>query len=88
MWSKVAQYALFDFFLPAPSLSTTSSRHTTRGRFLGAPRRRSVPTAEDSASLCVSSSRGWLSCTVMVRDPSAERSCLVVMIWGKIGWRG
>jgi len=68
------QQILEDFF-PAPSLSTTSSLQTTRGRLRGAPRRRNVP--EMSASLPEpesgaepSSSRGWLSRSVMVREPS------------------
>lgn len=43
--------ALFDFFLPSPSLSTVSSSHFTRGAFLGAaPRRRSTPATGGGCS--------------------------------------
>lgn len=63
--------SLFDDFFPAPSLSTTSSLHTTlcvsRVRVLGALRRRSAPTGSSPAGsvwLCSVSSR------VTVREAS------------------
>jgi hypothetical protein len=49
--SPVLVHALFDFFLPRPSLSTTSSLHTTRGRLRGPPRRRRVPVGPGPAAV-------------------------------------
>ena len=50
---------LFDFFLPRPSLSTTSSSHATWGLARGPPRRRRVPgggrpavSSDGAASRC------------------------------------
>ena len=58
-WGRTdgAEDALLDDFLPSPSLSTTSSRQTTRGR--GAARRRSRPTSSPPEPAL--SSPGWLS---------------------------
>ena len=80
---EVGLDSLFDFFFPAPSLSTTSSLQTTRWRCRATPRRRRVPTVWPSEP---SSSRGWLSCTMIVRDPSegaeafGRRACLVDIV--------
>lgn len=91
------QDALFDDFFPAPSLSTTSSFHTTRGRFLvrcrGPPRKRSVPTSPSSSpeGSPSSSSRGCESRIVIVREPSvgadAEGLCATYdMLYSEWVW--
>lgn len=67
--------ALFDDFLPHPSLSTTSSVHATRCLVrLFPPVRCSAPTGAGSATSSTlplpPSSRGAASVTVSVREPS------------------
>lgn len=91
------QHALLDDFFPAPSLSTTSSLHTTdcRSRFLcrGPPRRWSVPISPSSSpDGRLSSSRGCESRIVIVREPSddAEADGLfatrdMLRLWVKVG---
>lgn len=66
---------LFELFLPHPSLSTTSSSHTTRLGlfFFGPPRSLSTPplwSPEPPPSPEPSSSPGCESWMVMVREPS------------------
>lgn len=58
---------IFDFFFPAPSLSTTASSQTTCGRCRRAPRRRTLPT---SCGGCSCSSGAGAGVTVTVRDAS------------------
>lgn len=66
--------SLFDDFLPAPSLSTTSSLHTTlcvsRVRVLGAPRRRRVPEESPAGGAF------WV-CSVSRRVTVREASVMV-----------
>jgi hypothetical protein len=61
-------HLLLDFFLPRPSLSTTSSPHATWGRSRRPPRRRKVPPGTRSG--CTEASR--CSLTTTVREPSRE----------------
>ncbi len=71
---------LLELFLPAPSLSTTSSRQTTLGRpalsLLVAPLRRSLPTSLSSPDEFAPSSRGLESWIVIVREPSEAAEVL------------
>lgn len=65
---------LFDFFLPRPSLSTTSSPHTTRCLLSWPPLSLKEPTTFSPSELsCCSSLYSWVGSLVMVnvREPSA-----------------
>jgi hypothetical protein len=61
-------HPLLDFFLPRPSLSTTSSPHATCGRSRRPPRRCKVPPGTRSG--CTEAS--CCSLTSTVREPSRE----------------